>query len=88
MSADAITHVVRNFATPGSTVCDPCIGTRAAAKACLLKPKHPKFYECEADGNRVDTMMKSLLKVPESQVLNKKSISKEEQSAEKARRQF
>lgn len=70
---DLMRAILRKFTKPGSLVFDPCAGTGATAKACLLESKHRKFVGCEADRRCFELMRPSLLLVFASQVLNEAS---------------
>lgn len=80
-------HLISKFCPPGGTVLDFCMGTGSTAKACLLAPKHFKFFGCEADDSCLLKSMPSILEVFARQILNDESdINESEEIHEAARR--
>lgn len=81
---DAIRHILQKIAPSGYTVIYFCFGTGATAKACLLEPKHRKFYGCKADSQCVDIMMPLLLEESAMQIYKKDSDIMKEIRVERA----
>lgn len=48
-SAAGVKDIVRTFSQPVHVVLDPCVGTFATAKACMMLPRHRRFIGCEMD---------------------------------------
>lgn len=76
-------YLVRKFGLPGGMVVDPCLGTGATAKACLLEPKHRKFTGCKVDSACIPKIMTSVLEIFTVRMLNERSSIKEGKKAEK-----
>lgn len=65
-----------------------CIETGLTAKACLLAPKHFKFFGCEADGFCLSKSMHSILEIFARQVLYNDSDINECEETQKATRKY
>lgn len=64
-----IMHLLKKFCPPGEMVLDFCMGTGSTPQACLLAPKHYKFFGSKVDNSCFSKAMPSILKAFARQVL-------------------